>query len=293
MAGDRLRRPALDRQGPVRNSVMRGATPAGSRQDNGVQPGGRSHRPAPGTLQGAVEKTVAAAYALSDQLMHRGYSAASHYSRPFGGPNMSDPHHRGPRDGWSSPFSPPPGGRPGSEGGSGPWDARGPMGVWMEPWLQMMRLWTDSLYAMSGSTNPMATWGSGAGRSTSPGTSVQVQSIRPTRVTMDLAPGADLEELVVGPLHLSGDAEATTLHGVTLSSRPGQYTVELDVSDDQAPGVYVATVENRWRRPLGELRVEITGEASKAAGKKRKSPAKKSPAKKSKRGAAKKGSSKK
>jgi hypothetical protein len=284
MASERLRRRAPDRRGPVRNSVLRGPDRFRDPMDDGMQPTGESPRAYPGTVQGAVEKTVAAAYALSDQLMQRGYSAASHYSRPFGDPTMSDHRHRGP----PSSYPPPPGGRAGPEGGSGPWDPRGPMGLWMEPWLQMMRLWTDSLYALSSSGGPMASRGAAGGGRGNPAMSVQVQSARPARVTMDLAPGSDFEELTVNPLRLSGGPDAETLDGVSLSSRPGQYTIDVKVSDEQAPGAYVGTVENRWRRPLGELRIEIEGDAT-AKPKKTGSRA----GKKSGSGAAKKGGSKK
>ncbi len=278
MARKRLRRPATARQGPVRNPVVRGSADAlRSLVDGGVDAARDVTEASSATMQGAVEDTVATAYALSEQLMNRGYSAAGLYSRSTGDPTMSDASFRD-----AGPYARPGSGRPGSDRGSGPWGSGGPMGMWMEPWLQMMRMWTDSLYMLSSSANPMNPMNplsSAMGMGGNPGVSVEVQSLRPTRVTLDLAPGADFEQLSVGPLTALSDPSADMLEGVSISARPGQYSVHIEVSDLQAPGVYVGTVEGSRHRVLGELRVEVIGSAKKprkkAAAKRKSAPAKK------------------
>ena len=286
MARKRVRREPPARRGPVRNAVVRSSGDLlRSTVDGGVEAVRESAQASSAAVQGAVENTVATAYALSDQMMTRGYSAASLYSRSDGDPTMSDSGFRGPGgEGRFGPFGRQYGAGPGADRGSDPFGARGPMSFWMEPWLQMMRFWTDSLYMMSSTANPMNPISSVMGMGGNPGMSVEVQSVRPARVTLDLAPGADFEQLSVAPLVLEGAPEADTLDGVTVSARPGQYGVRVEVEDTQAPGMYVGAVEGPGRRPLGEVRVEIIG-----AAKKRRAPAKK----KVGRGASKKSADKK
>jgi hypothetical protein len=221
-------------------------------------------------IQGAVENTVATAYALSDQLMNRGYWAAGLYSRSTGGPTMSSNPYRG--EGRYPPDARPGGGPPGSESGADPWGSRALWGFWTEPWMQLMRMWTDSLYMLSSSANPMNPMNplaSAMGVGGNPGVSIEVQSARPVRVTLDLAPRSDFETLSVGPLVLASDPSSDTLDEVSVSARPGQYSVHVQVSDQHAPGLYIGSVESAPRRVLGELRVEIIGAAKKPAAKKK------------------------
>lgn len=167
---------------------------------------------------------------------------------------MSDPqsYRDGPYRPWPGAFA--------------PWT---PWTLMMEPWLQCLRLWSDGLAmwgGRGGSANPLSSL---MGMGGHPGVSVEVTSARATGVTLDLAPGADFQTLRVGRLRKTTDSDTDALEGVEIIARPGLYTVRLEVPDTQAPGLYVAPVENQWGQALGDLRVEIKGAAdgSKSDGK--------------------------
>lgn len=173
---------------------------------------------------------------------------------------MNDPNDSRRDDPWAGPSRGPY--PPGPGGPSSPWDPWN-VGMWMEPWMQMFRMWTDGLSAMTPAA--MAPWVPGVPhgpRDTTAeiGVSVQVQSRRPARVTLKMDGSADARYVSVGPLAKQGQP-SETLTGVRLISRPDHCLVQVSVPDVQAPGVYVGTVEDRQRRAVGELSVSITGDA--------------------------------
>jgi hypothetical protein len=207
-----------------------------------------------------VEGTVAAAYAVIDQYMSRGYAAASNHQRRNGADPMSNPDDR--HDSRSRPY-------PGAGDPLGIWGA---WNMWMEPWMQAMRFWTDSMNAPGGPGARMNPYASMMSMGGTPGMSVQVKSSRETTVTLDLAPGSDFQHLHVDHLYHSKDHDQAPLEGVRVDARPGHYTVRLEVSDEQAPGVYVGSVYGAMHQTLGELCVEIVGDVvppSSGASKKR------------------------
>ena len=128
--------------------------------------------------------------------------------------------------------------------------------------MQMTRMWTEGLNRFSGPTGTTNPGAPAVDTGENLGVCIQVQSTRPTTVVLDLAAGADAQHLTVGPLCNAGDSRVT-LDGVELVSQLGRYSVQLNVSDFQEPGVYVGAVEDAHRGPLGEVTVVITGVAKK------------------------------
>ncbi len=223
-------------------------------------------------VQGVVEDTVATAYTVIDRYMNRGYAAAGHQYRANGGYPMSDTQPRSPGAAPPSSFGGPggPGAAPPSSTGSlwgwpgvpGAWGAMNP---WMGPWLQMMRMWTDTMTAVAGPAaqgwaaqlNPWASaWGAGSGAAK---VSVEVQSKKAVEVTVDLHPGAEMQRLRVGPLKApGGGADAPAIEGVELETRPGHVTARVRVDDEQPSGSYVGTVEDDQGQSRGEVHVRVS-----------------------------------
>ena len=245
MATNRLRRQPASRRGPIRNRVVPSfEDPRSSVFGAGLEVARVSAEAA----RSSVESTVAAAYAVIDQYMNRGYAAASNHQRFNGGAPMTGPDTS--NNGWSRS----------NPGMTDPWGVWSAWNMWMEPWMQAMRFWTDGMNMATRPANPMNPLSSMMAMGGNPGMSLHVQSSRATTVTLDLAPGSDFQQLHVDKLYHTTDQKPAPLDGVVIDARPGLYAVRLEVSDAQPPGVYVGAVRGPQNQPVGDLCVEIVGD---------------------------------
>lgn len=80
---------------------------------------------------------------------------------------------------------------------------------------------------------------------------VAVSSRRPTEVTVNLLPGAELTDL------RAGSFEPPFQGSVSISPRPGGLFVRVDVADDQADGKYYGAIRSGGS-VVGNLTVTIT-----------------------------------
>jgi hypothetical protein len=265
----RLKRDTLQRRGPNRNKVIAVAPAAGytvgAIVDESVKTAMRAVEAADATVRGAVERGVDTAYMVIEEYMLRGRQAAgrNHGSRN-GRNDMNDERQNG---GFASGY------QVGGYGG-GPWSPFNPM---IAPWMQLMRMWTESMAALMPPGMPMDWtnqfmpggfgWGAPCARAA---VSVHVSSARPVEVKADIDAGAEYSKLTVQPLTLS-ESKSTPLH-VDLECTPGHVRVRLTISATQPSGQYFGTVHDAAGVKRGQITVDI--ESSRGAA---------SPAKASKR----------
>lgn len=205
------------------------------------------------TARGAVERGVETAYAVIDEYMRRGRAAASQrrnsnsaYTATFGGSVQQ------PGGGY-------PGGSSGGGAGganSGPWGnaSNNPL---LAPWLQMMRLWTDSMMAFmpTGGANPFAMW-TGAVQPR-PAIAVRTSSQLPVEVTVNLDAGAEWFLLRADPLVNAENPNSSNIAAPSITCEPGRVSVSVAVPSIQALGRYTATIRDSSGIRRGELCVSV------------------------------------
>jgi len=232
----RLTRVAPEGSGPIRNPLLNARPRAGS------GPGS----PPDASLRGALECAVQTAYAVIDEYMQRGYEAARHSQDRQNGTG----HMNSERPNYGNLFN--------------PW---GPMTPLMEQWSAAVRAWTDAWSAFLPGGRPGAwpsqAWtaaatGYAAGTPTPP-VSVEVASLRPTEVTVQLKPGASLTDLVadsfVPPL----------LKGVSVQNKAGRIQVRVSVANEQPAGRYNGVIRAAGGSIVGDLTVVIAEPGKDAA----------------------------
>ncbi|MDB4888494.1 MAG: hypothetical protein JWL61_349 [Gemmatimonadetes bacterium] len=230
--------------------------------DESVKTALRAVESADATVRGAVERGVDTAYMVIEEYMLRGRQAAGrNHQRRNGRHEMNDERH---------------GGSNSSNGGfgAGPWGAMNPMAAWM----QMMRMWTESMSSLIPGANGLATdwmtqfmpgaamWGGSSARAS---IAVHVSSPYPVEVKADLDGGAEYSMLTAEPLRMRSDEDATL--AVTLRSTPGLVRIAVTVPDGQAGGRYTGAMNDASGAKRGEITVDIESAAvrSRPAAKKR------------------------
>jgi len=252
------------RSGPIRNK----AVPASlhSTRDAGLSVGGivdesvktamRAVEAADATVRGAVERGVDTAYMVIEEYMLRGRQAAGrNHERRNGRHEMNDERQ----------------GSSGSANGAfgGPWAAMNPM---MGPWMQMMRMWTDSMTSFMPGANGIASewmsqfmpgapmWGGmGASRAC---VAVQVASPYPVEVKADFDSGAEYSVLTADALELAGGGETSL--AATLTCSPGLVKIGITVPEGQAGGRYSGAVKDASGIKRGEITVDVDAPAARA-----------------------------
>jgi len=225
------------------------------------------------TTRGAVERGVETAYAVVDEYMRRGRTAASqrrngnsgnsgnpvNYGN-FGGGSVGH-QHGGYSTGGGGAGN---GGGPFNSGG-GPWGggnmSSNPM---FAPWIQMMRMWTDSMMAFmpTGAPNPFAMW-TGAAQPR-PAIAVRTASVNPAEVTVTLDAGAEWLLLRVDALENPDEPGASSIAAPTITCEPGRVSVHVSVPASQTAGHYHGTIRDSGGVRRGELCVDV--EAPRSAG---------------------------
>jgi hypothetical protein len=156
-----------------------------------------------------------------------------------------------------------------SAGFGGPWGAMNPM---MAPWMQMMRMWTESMSSFMPGANGMATdfmsqfmpgmaaWTGGSAARAS--IAVQVSSPYPVEVKADFDAGAEYSMLTAEPLTLAGVDDAKL--AVTLKCSPGLVRIGVTVPSGQMGGRYIGAVNDAGGVKRGEITVDVESSATKA-----------------------------
>lgn len=225
MKRDRLKREKLRRTGPIRS------------------------RPIATQM---LERGVETAYMVVEEYMLRGRQAAD---RRHAG------HDRHERPTMNND-------RGNSDDGGGYGDGfRGqsdPFPPGMMPFIQMMRMWADSMSLFMPGGAMMANWmnqftpGAGAWAGTPTTTraiTVHVSSRDPAEVTVDLESGAEYARLRVEPLTSLDDLDAPPLASVGFECTPGHVRVRVTVPNDQPVGEYLGDIFDATGSRRGELRV--------------------------------------
>jgi hypothetical protein len=228
-AETRLQREPPRRTGPNRRAAKEPPQADPVRTVNGLEHGikaaGLLARAADAAARGVVEQGVDTAYAVIDEYMTRGRNAAGRYG-------MSRPH----------------------TGQSGQWS-------YPSPGMQLMRMWADwvSCFVPAG---PMNMWGNvfAADPCARPGTvkvEVEVASLKPAKVVVDLHSGADGLQLKAYPVGNPTEKALADLLDLEFSTCPGRVTVRVAVPDDHSTGSYAFVVRDTDQRDQGDLRVHI------------------------------------
>lgn len=201
-------------------------------------------------VQGAVECGVRTAYTVIDEYMRRGREAAGRYrERPNWRSDMNDDRQN--YGNWST--------------------AWGPMWLFIAPWMQMMRAWTDVMSTCVPGAAPQdfwspyargGAWGPARPSPTSPKVSVQVSSQRPIEVILSVAPGADAMTLVADALQIDDGSGAPSLVGVTIKCTPGHVRVSVTVPNDQPAGRYSGAIRDAAGMHVGDLTVHVSEPAT-------------------------------
>lgn len=222
--------------------------------DESVKSAMRAVEAADATVRGAVERGVDTAYMVIEEYMLRGRQAAGrNHERRNGRHEMNEE-----RQGASNT----------SNGGfGGAWGAMNPM---MAPWMQMMRMWTESMSSFMPGANGMgadlmgqfmpgsAMWmGAAAARAS---ISVQVTSPYPVEVKADFDTGAEYSMLTAEPLKVTGHGDATLV--VALRCAPGLVRVGVTVPSGQAAGRYIGAVTDANGLRKGEITVDVESPAA-------------------------------
>ena len=254
-----MKREAPARRGPIRNralnipaespGVSRGGYTVGAMVDESVRTAMRAVEAADATVRGAVERGVDTAYMVIEEYMLRGRQAAGrNHQRRNGGKDMNDDRQNG-------------GGFGGNGFGAGPWSAINPL---MAPWMQMMRMWTDSMAAlMPGGTGAAATdWmnqfipGAAAWSAARPAVAVHVTSENPVEVSASVDAGAEYATLSVAALqHSSGNG--TSITGITAECTPSRIRLVVDVPKGQATGHYSGHIIDSSGANRGLVQLEV------------------------------------
>ena len=261
-----MKREAPVRRGPIRNRAV--ATPAASlRTSNGrftvgavvdesVKTAMRAVEAVNETARGAVERGVDTAYMVIEEYMLRGRQAAGrNHQRRNGRHDMNDDRQNG-------------GGFGGSGIGVGPWGAITPL---LAPWMQMMRMWTDSMTAFFPGGSGVATdWmnqfipGAAAWSGARPAVSVYVTSPSPVEVSATLDAGAEYAMLSVEPLaHSSGKGPSIT--DITAECTPSRIRLIVDVPSGQPIGCYSGSLIDNSGAKRGTVQLEVYARRGKAA----------------------------
>jgi hypothetical protein len=259
MASRRITRDQPERTGPIRNSISplrpesSSATPGpatafGAVIDEGIATAFRMAGDAGATMQGAVERGVDTAYTVIEDYMRRGQQAAGRYrDRTQGERTMNG-------DNYSNGYGP---------------NAYGPMGAMMAPWMQAMRMWTETMSAfipggaamgtewMNAFTPPMS------GAQPQSGVAVRVASGTPAEVSIDLDPRAYCVPLKAAPLvHATSPGTAPALVAVDLQYVDNRCRVTITVPNDQPTGLYSGAILDNAGLQRGMLRVILDGPPS-------------------------------
>jgi hypothetical protein len=193
------------------------------------------------TMQGAVERGVETAYTVIEDYLRRGQHAAGRYrDRTQGERTMNG-------DNYSNGYGP---------------NAYGPMGAMMAPWVQAMRMWTETMSAfipggaamgaqwMNAFTPPMS------GTQMQAGVTVRITSTTPAEVSIDLDPRAYCVPLKAAPLvHATTPATAPALIAVDLQYVDNRCRVSIAVPNDQPVGTYSGAILDNAGLQRGMLRV--------------------------------------
>ncbi len=260
-----MKRDMPARSGPIRNkAVPTSVSPpradaglsVGAIVDESVKTAMRAVEAADATVRGAVERGVDTAYMVIEEYMLRGRQAAGrNHERRNGRHEMNDE-----RQGGNS--------YPNSGFAGGPWAAMNPM---MAPWMQMMRLWTESMSSFMPGANGMATdlmsefmpgaamWaGASAARAS---VSVHVSSPYPVDVKADFDAGAEYSILTAEPLRsMDGDAKLS----VSLTCTPGLVRIAVTVPTGQVRGRYAGAVHDASGVKRGEITIDVESPAAKS-----------------------------
>ncbi|MEO5818046.1 MAG: hypothetical protein ABIT20_22445 [Gemmatimonadaceae bacterium] len=239
--------------------------------DESVKTAMRAVEAADATVRGAVERGVDTAYMVIEEYMLRGRQAAGrNHERRNGRQDMNDERQGG--NGFSN------------AGFGGPWGAMNPM---MAPWMQMMRMWTESMSSFMPGANGMATdlmsqfmpgaamWGGASAARAS--IAVQVSSPYPVEVKADFDTGAEYSLLTADPLQLSGGERASL--AVTLKCAPGLVRIGVTVPSGQAGGRYTGAVNDASGVKRGEITIDVESPTAKSRPAAAKRPQKRSTAK--------------
>lgn len=200
--------------------------------------------------RGILEGGVRSAYAVIDEYMRCGYETARNLH--------GDPNKRGDM----SDNDPNYGNR------YNPW---GPMAPLVEPWMMATQAWMNAWSAFFPGAWPQAwnpaNFGAGFGyptgaqsaappsQGTAPNVCVQLDSDRPTEVTANLNPGADLLALKVDSLKAEGCAEP--IDDVWITSQPGRVRVSVKVEPSLPAGTYSGVIRKADRSVAGKLVVIV------------------------------------
>lgn len=219
-ASPRLKRPTVERTGPIRNSW--GTTPPGAAASTGVPP-----------PLGMLENSVRTAYAVIDDYLRRGQAAA------FG--MFNDPNRREYMNDekWNN-------------GGYNPMN---PFSTLTEQWMIAMRAWSQAWSAaMPGMWQ--APWNPAPYGMQAPQVTVQVASSRPSEVRASLAPALDLSALTCDPLCLDGGT--ASIDAPVITAEPGGVLLCVKVGDQPA-GQYRGCIRKRMDgSAAGEVTVKLT-----------------------------------
>lgn len=225
-----------------------GGYTVGTVVDGGLDAAMRAVEAADATIRGTVERSVETAYQVIEEYMLRGRQAAGrHHETRNGRDRMSDDTSNGH------------GQRPGGIG----FDP-------MQPWMQMMRLWTDTMTTMMPAaaammpTNLMSQFMPGAAPFANAyqraKLSVSVTSENPVEVSVDLDPGAEYASLTVDPL-ARAESGAPKIASTSVACDAGRVTLRVTVPKDQPSGRYTGAVLDATGTRRGEVTVVVTERA--------------------------------
>jgi hypothetical protein len=240
----RVKRDAPARTGPVRNRALRLEIPP--------PPTGSSYASAVGAAIGTVERGVETAYAVIEEYMLRGRQAAGGYHERTGETDMNRNQFGGGQ--WG-----------GGQWGGGQWGGmNNPM---MNPWMNMMSLWAQTMGAFMQQGQAGGDWSSCAPAGCAPPgspahVSIQVTSAQPAEVAVDLQPGADMMTLTADPLTLTADVAPITT--TAFDCHPGHVRFRIVVPPTQPTGVYTGVVRDSARLERGRVVVTITPQSTPA-----------------------------
>lgn len=189
---------------------------------------------------GAAERGVQTAYTVIEEYLARGRDAARRLDTAATNGASGEPAPGAPWAGWA-----------------GAW---GPMAPVMSqaagPWMQVMRMWTDSMtqFVPGGAqaVNQVMSAMMGGPR---PATAhrVLVASRRPCTVTLVLDPGSDPQGLAAVPVNPAGATCGTVAFAVV----DGQGTLRVTVDDAAPGGTYRGDVHDAAGTRRGELTVTV------------------------------------
>jgi hypothetical protein len=258
-ASKRVKREAPTQSGPNRNGA--GSVSSETQRDRGPAPSVSSVverglktallavEASNATVLGTVERGVDTAYMVIEEYMQRGREAAGRrHERGNGRADMdANRKNEGP---W---------------GGQYPW---GPMTPMVAPWMQMMRMWTDSMAAFLPGGPAMATqWMNqftpggamwpGMAMGPRPHVVVRIDSQQPAEVAVDIDPGAECMGLTANALVAAGADTAPPLAGVSIDWNAGEARVSITVPNDQPAGTYSGTIVDSTGVRRGGVRVKL------------------------------------